>query len=432
MIVSRKHQTAFCPATLHELEKLSRCVSMGITEQAMTECQDAATGAATMTAAAAPRTWLGPLLSSKNSDQRLQNKLCDLCLLLGHPRCARTTRESTLATNVCSGLTALLDFLDLSLDFLFDVNFQFNPLSTHISGHIPLRSSTRVEHLIVNANEKVQPTMIMLGGRVPKDLRRARALPVYCTFVLLVLFFAKVNSNRSPLEATDVIRRVLAAYQAPLKTEDSIFPRKIWQTWKVSPVQFQIRDLERARSWTTINPGYRYEVLTDDNDLRYVEMHFGQGPGGLNRPDIVNMYRSLNATIIKADLLRYLMMYIEGGVYADIDVEAMRPVDQDWIPSHINEGDVDLVISVEIDEPTYANHTILGQKSKSFCQWTFMCKPRVPVLLRLVDHILGWLEDVARKQNVPIGDIVLNFDEVITGTGPVCSMLPYTPCSTVH
>lgn len=47
-----------------------------------------------------------------------------------------------------------------------------------------------------------------------------------------------------------------------------------------------------------------------------------------------------------------------------------------------------------------------------------MCKPRVPVLLRLVDHILGWLEDIAKKQNVPIGEIVLNFDDVITGTGP--------------
>lgn len=47
-----------------------------------------------------------------------------------------------------------------------------------------------------------------------------------------------------------------------------------------------------------------------------------------------------------------------------------------------------------------------------------MCKPRVPVLLKLVDHILEWLEETAAKQNVPIGEIVLNFDDVITGTGP--------------
>ncbi|CZR62828.1 related to glycosyl transferase [Phialocephala subalpina] len=257
--------------------------------------------------------------------------------------------------------------------------------------------------------------MIVPGGRLSKELRRA--LPIYVACVLFILFFARVNPYESPLEATEVIKRVLAAYQTPLQTTKSLFPRKIWQTWKVAPVQFQVRDLERARSWAALNPGHRYEVMTDGNDLHYVETHFGPGPGGLNRPDIVNMYRSLNATIIKADLLRYLMMYIEGGVYADIDVEALKPVDQ-FIPSHLNEEDVDLVISVEIDEPSYANHTILGQKSRSFCQWTFMCKPRVPVLLRLVDHILGWLERVATKQGVPIGEIVLNFDEVITGTGP--------------
>ncbi|KUJ23950.1 uncharacterized protein LY89DRAFT_571658 [Mollisia scopiformis] len=255
----------------------------------------------------------------------------------------------------------------------------------------------------------------MLGGRLPKELRRI--LPIYVACVLFVLFFARANPYKSPLEASEVIKRVLAAYQTPLQSTRSAFPRKIWQTWKIDPLDFETRDSERARSWTSMNPGYRYEVLTDSNDLHYVETHFGPGPGGLNRPDIVNMYRSLNATIIKADLLRYLMMYIEGGVYADIDVEALKPVDQ-FIPSHIDEDDVDLVISVEIDEPTYANHTILGPKSQSFCQWTFMSKPRAPVLLRLVDHILGWLEGVAAKQQKPIGEIVLNFDEVITGTGP--------------
>ena len=85
--------------------------------------------------------------------------------------------------------------------------------------------------------------------------------------------------------------------------------------------------------------------------MEYVETYFGTGGIGINRPDIVNIYRSLNATIIKADLFRYLMMYIEGGVYADIDVEALKPVAQ-FMPDSIKEEDADLMISVEIDEPT--------------------------------------------------------------------------------
>lgn len=193
------------------------------------------------------------------------------------------------------------------------------------------------------------------------------------------------------------------------------FPPKIWQTWKVDPLRFEERDLEKARSWTEKNPDWRYEVLTDGNDLRYVEFHYG--PEGFNRPDIVAFYRDVTAAIIKADLLRYLVMYAEGGIYADIDVEAMKPMSK-FIPERYDHADIDMVIGIEIDEPEWKDHPILGPKSRSFCQWTFMCKPQLPVMLRLVENIMGWLEGVAQNQTVPIGEIVLDFDSVISGTGP--------------
>lgn len=193
------------------------------------------------------------------------------------------------------------------------------------------------------------------------------------------------------------------------------FPRKIWQIWKVNPLEFDGRDMEVARSWTAKNPGYRYEVLTDQNDLEYVETNFG--PAGENRPDIVEAYRSLTAPIIKADLLRYLVMYMEGGLYADIDVEALRPVER-FIPSTHDEREIGMVIGIEIDEPQFRDHPILGPKSQSFCQWTFMCKPRQPVMMRIVENILRWLNDLSVKQGKPISELQLDFDDVITGTGP--------------
>ena len=39
-------------------------------------------------------------------------------------------------------------------------------------------------------------------------------------------------------------------------------------------------------------------------------------------------------------------------------------------------------------------------------------------MMRLVDDILAWLNEIARKQQVPISNIELDFDEVISGTGP--------------
>lgn len=256
------------------------------------------------------------------------------------------------------------------------------------------------------------------GGRFgPFGKKIRRTIPVYLASVILFLFLTQFNHEsveRYQHAPRDVLQRIMQ-YKSSFNSRGSKFPKKIWQTWKTDPLEFEARESDRARSWPRLNPDWRYEVLTDGNDLEYVERVFG--PEGENRLDIVETYRTLNATIIKADLLRYMVMYIEGGVYADIDVEALRPINS-WIPDQFNMSDVDFVIGVEIDEPTFVNHTILGQKSESFCQWTFMCKPRLPVMMRLINHVLHWLNEISQRQNKPISEITLNFDEVITGTGP--------------
>ncbi|KAE9369772.1 glycosyltransferase family 32 protein [Stipitochalara longipes BDJ] len=257
-----------------------------------------------------------------------------------------------------------------------------------------------------------------LGGRLPKQIQRA--LPVYACLILFIVWLSYGNSFTPKFEVAQVKKRStngqksissdLLSQKSPTR-----FPKKIWQTWKIDPLGFEDRDLNCARTWTQKNPGHRYEVLTDNNDLYYVQTHFG--PEGIDRSDIVDVYTALTAKIIKADLLRYLVMYIEGGIYADIDVEALKPIDR-FIPDRYNEGDIDMVIGVEIDQPDFVAHPILGPKSMSFCQWTFMCKPGLPVMMRLIENIMIWLNELSKKQGVPISDLKLDFDEVISGTGP--------------
>ncbi|KAI0828757.1 glycosyltransferase family 32 protein [Hypoxylon sp. FL0890] len=260
---------------------------------------------------------------------------------------------------------------------------------------------------------KLAATTAKFRNRLPTQLRRAISIYVACICVLLIIL--NVDVMPSIPSPSGVFKR----NAVPRKTQKSgslgSFPRKIWQTWKIDPFSFEERDSLTAKTWTLKNPSFRYELLTDSNDMNYIEHHFG--PGGFNRMDIVDLYRSVNATIIKADLLRYLIMYAEGGVYADIDVEALRPV-QRFIPERYDESQIDMVLGVEIDQPQFKSHRILGKKSQSFCQWTFMAKPRLPVMLKLVENIQGWLTAVAKKQNVPIGEVILDFDEVISGTGP--------------
>ncbi|AEO60901.1 glycosyltransferase family 32 protein [Thermothelomyces thermophilus ATCC 42464] len=243
---------------------------------------------------------------------------------------------------------------------------------------------------------------------LPAQFRRV--LPLYVAAICLVLFVFNLNLFPS---SVPISRPAVPAASVPQVRNE--FPRKIWQTWKVNPLKFEERDLNTARTWLAKNPDYRYEVLTDDNDMRYVEYHFG--PNGFNRPDIVEFYRGLKAAIVKADLLRYMIMYAEGGIYADIDVEALKPASK-FIPARFDEKDIDMVVGVEIDEPDWKDHPILGPKSRSFCQWTFMCKPQLPVMMRLIEQIMTWLNGVAKEQGVTIGEVNLDFDQIISGTGP--------------
>lgn len=256
------------------------------------------------------------------------------------------------------------------------------------------------------------PIAAHFKGKFTSQVRRV--LPAYLALIFLFLFFANTHFFTTPIRAAHRYRRELK-YQQPLQAATSVIPRKIWQTWKVGPLGFEQRDSDSAKTWPAKNPNYRYEVLTDDNAIEYLEWHYG--PQGFNRPDIVEIYRELNITIIKADLLRYLVMYAEGGVYADIDVECLRPIDR-FIPERYNEHEIDMIIGVEIDEPAFADHPVLGSKCKSFCQWTFAAKPRLPVMMRLIENIQDWLHELSENKGVPISDLQLDFNEVISGTGP--------------
>ncbi|KAH8726385.1 alpha-1,6-mannosyltransferase Och1 [Phaeosphaeriaceae sp. PMI808] len=257
------------------------------------------------------------------------------------------------------------------------------------------------------------PIATHFQGRFTSQVRRV--LPAYLAVLFVLLFFANTHFFTTPIRAAHRYRRELRYQQQPLQETTSVIPRKIWQTWKVGPLGFEQRDSDSAKTWPATNPTYRYEVLTDDNALQYLEWHYGVH--GLNRPDFVDLYRELNITIIKADLLRYLVMYAEGGVYADIDVESLRPVNR-YIPERYEEHEVDMIIGVEIDEPAFAKHPILGSKCMSFCQWTFAAKPRLPVMMRLVENIQDWLHELSSEKDVPISELKLDFNEVISGTGP--------------
>lgn len=93
-----------------------------------------------------------------------------------------------------------------------------------------------------------------------------------------------------------------------------MIPKIIHQTWK---------DEEIPPKWKVfvennkaLNADWEYMLWTDDKCLKFVEQEF---------PDFLKQYQSFPKNIMRADVIRYLIMYKIGGVYLDLDYELLKP-----------------------------------------------------------------------------------------------------------
>ena len=85
-------------------------------------------------------------------------------------------------------------------------------------------------------------------------------------------------------------------------------PLDIYQTWGTKELPEKMR--KRVELLKTQNPVFKHH-LYDDNDCReFIKTHF--------RPDVLHAYDHLIPGAYKADLWRYCVLFIKGGIYLDI------------------------------------------------------------------------------------------------------------------
>ncbi|RAL58715.1 hypothetical protein DID88_003072 [Monilinia fructigena] len=87
---------------------------------------------------------------------------------------------------------------------------------------------------------------------------------------------------------------------------------------------------------------YRQEILNDATADTYVLEHFS------DHPEILYAYFTLTVPILRADLVRYLILLAEGGVWSDLDAECLVPVDN-WIPHEFRDAEISMVVGMEFD-----------------------------------------------------------------------------------
>lgn len=186
-------------------------------------------------------------------------------------------------------------------------------------------------------------------------------------------------------------------------------PKKIWYKLGAKGLSHD------ATQWTATcmekNPTWAVEFMTDDTANAWVQKTFA------DRPDIVESYLALQIPIIKADWLRYLLLYAEGGMWSDLDVSCNSPIDT-WIPAQYK-NNVSMVVGWEFD-------TAWGDLPKEdaiheLATWTVLAKPGSPHLLTAVEGLLQGIQDVARENSVDVAGITATppmMGDIVTFCGP--------------
>ena len=110
--------------------------------------------------------------------------------------------------------------------------------------------------------------------------------------------------------------------------------------------------------------------LYDDNDIYdLIKKHY---------PDDIKTLKKIEKGAILADVFRYLILYLEGGVYSDMDCMALKPVD-DLLNNKIIHKNINIIVCKEwwqhqdVFKSKYNNNRI--------CQWFMITKPKQKIFL---------------------------------------------------
>lgn len=95
-----------------------------------------------------------------------------------------------------------------------------------------------------------------------------------------------------------------------------MIPKIIHQTWKTKDVPKKwLPFINKVRR---LNPDWEYRLWSDEDNTLFVKEEF---------PDFYPIFQGFSRGIMRADVIRYLIMYKIGGVYLDLDYEMLKEFD---------------------------------------------------------------------------------------------------------
>lgn len=93
-------------------------------------------------------------------------------------------------------------------------------------------------------------------------------------------------------------------------------PQIIMQTWKNRNIPDEWKP--SVRSIKKHMPRWKYVLMTDKDNEEFVKHYF---------PDFYKYYKGFEYNIMRVDAIRYMWLYVHGGIYMDMDIALVKPLD---------------------------------------------------------------------------------------------------------
>lgn len=175
-------------------------------------------------------------------------------------------------------------------------------------------------------------------------------------------------------------------------------PRIIWQTWKTKdPETFPERVKEYPQRWKRLHMGYDY-YLIDDDDLRKIVKKAV--------PEYLEDYDNFSHNIERVDFARYALLYLYGGVYADLDTFPQHSIEK-WA----SKGTI--VLGCEPRE--HANE--MYKRDRVVCNALMISPPGHPFWKDLMEYITDHYEHNYEPVETTGPIAVTHFVDKVEGNG---------------
>lgn len=158
------------------------------------------------------------------------------------------------------------------------------------------------------------------------------------------------------------------------------------------------------KSWIDMNPKYEVKVW-DEKSIQEVLIKF-------NDKETTDMYNNYVYMIQKIDLAKYVILYIYGGIYIDMDIKCLKPITDEFL------GDNDVILSELVYNFFHASLFVcVGHNAmeKIINNGVIMTVPKHPILLYTIEQAKKNKNSFYYNINKPI--------YVFSSTGPICLTL---------